>query len=230
MAEELEKQEGQQVEEVEGTEEEEEGVDAKALLEELQTVKQEMQTYKQMLNQMQQQQAYDPDDYVEIPEPEKYTSPFDELDEDELEAMPRKQLIRLLKEDVKKEVSATVLPEAVGDLDDRLSQVTEAVAETIVRLQVEEARKKYTDFDNYRPAMLDLSQRYPNLGVEELYRLAKYGHEPPPGAATPPARSRPPAFKGTRKPASVKPKNEFVSFRDAASDAWNEVMGGGSGE
>lgn len=42
-----------------------------------------------------------------------------------------------------------------------------------LRSQIEAARKKYTDFDDYRKKLVELNNEHPTLGVEELYVLAK---------------------------------------------------------
>lgn len=234
MAEELEKQEPEEMEESEEEEAPEETVDVKGLVDKIQMLEQKIQTYEHMMAQAQQpQQPYNPDDYVEIPEPEEYVSPFEELDEDELEGMSRKQLIKLLKEDVKGELAATVLPEVMGEVYNDLDQLKAGVAEFIVKVQIDEARQKYPDFDVFVPAMRELSQQYPNLDVEKLYHLAKSGHQPasPSSASSPgPAPRKPSGFKRSGKPGSMKPVNEFKTYQEAISEAWDEIMGGSGGE
>jgi len=237
MAEELEKQEGQE-QEVTTEGEVEEELDPKAVAQKIQELEEKVQTYESLLAQMQQQRSsLEPDDYVEIPEPEEYESPFESLDEEELEGLPRKQFVKMLKEDLKAEITQRVLPSAISELDSRLNEISQATAELIVRTQIEEARRKYPDFDNYRPIMRELAQRYPNLSVEDLYGLAKFGQKPPgmpgvpgqPGQASRILTKKSLTLKKSRKPESVKPKQEYSNFRETLEDVWDEVMGG-SGE
>ena len=195
-------------------------------LEQYESTIQQLQQQIQQLQQVKPAQADDDSDYVEIPEPE---SVFESLDEDELEAMPRKRLVQLVVEEAKNKIAAEVLPEVLSDLEDQLNTLTQGQMLLYVKAQIDEARAKYPDFDDYREHILTLSQQYPDLPAEELYKLAKYGAQ---SAPAPQPRSQPPrprravTFKTPEKPKSVKKREAYTSYRDALNEAWDEVMGG----
>lgn len=64
-----------------------------------------------------------------------------------------------------------------AQLDQRLQGVehlaTEVQKKEVIQ-QVNTARQKYKDFDEYREKMLELSKTNPGLGVDELYVLSKH--------------------------------------------------------
>jgi hypothetical protein len=85
----------------------------------------------------------------------------------------------LLANEMSKRLLSSVekaLESKLGPLVNRLTQVeqyaTQNIAKTVDQ-QVQALRAKYRDVKDFEPDMLEISKTSPNLGIEELYILAK---------------------------------------------------------
>lgn len=75
--------------------------------------------------------------------------------------------------------TATTVQKMFGEQIDPINQrignlekfAGESAQQTMKR-EIDEVSKKYANFDDYRPKMIELSKRAPGLGVEELYKSA----------------------------------------------------------
>jgi hypothetical protein len=61
-------------------------------------------------------------------------------------------------------------------LKDELGKTQDALLTIVSQQQVKDVASQHKDFETYRPAMQVLSQEYPQLKMEDLYKLAKADH------------------------------------------------------
>ena len=101
--------------------------------------------------------------------------PDQELDEDQLEGMSKKQFLGMILSSVGKKFDE-FLSKKTKPLEDRLGNI-EQTATTFTQEQTREkvaqVAKKYPDFWNFKDKMMQLSQQHVGLDAEELYLLAK---------------------------------------------------------
>jgi len=93
----------------------------------------------------------------------------------DLEALSNKELVRHLLERVTDTIDSSLssklepLSSSIKALE---SYVGSAEAKTVGG-QIDEAKKKYADFDDYLPVMKSLNKSNPELSVEELYLISR---------------------------------------------------------
>jgi len=85
---------------------------------------------------------------------------LDQLSEEEIEALPKREVIRLAASAAAQSVAAELGP-----------RVDRQEVEAATR-DVQTAAMKYEDFFNYRREMLQLSRTHPTLEAEDLYLMA----------------------------------------------------------
>lgn len=131
-------------------------------------------------------------------EPEEITT-LDDKD-------PLKATLRTIDNLIQKRLGKVL--ESVTGLSERIEGV-EGVAGSVqrkeVQQQIDAAKKKYQDFDEYKAQMLELTKANPGLGVEDLYLVAK-------SRAGKLKLDQPSTFtekpQGARRGTSVKPKTK----------------------
>jgi hypothetical protein len=70
-------------------------------------------------------------------------------------------------------------------LKDELVKTQDALLTISAQQKVKDVASQHKDFETYRPAMQELSQKYPNMEMEDMYKLAKADHlMKSPGRAT----------------------------------------------
>lgn len=153
-------------------------------------------------------------------------SDLDNLDIDELS--PR-QLMDLMSKRVASkfdsQMKATLEP-----LQSKLQKLESSYQETQqekISREVEEARKRHQDFDQFKPKMLELNQQNPGLSVEELYVLAK--HQSGVNVSNPSTTNseRPTSSVARHKPANARaerPKGRG-EFKSALNQTMSEILG-----
>lgn len=93
-----------------------------------------------------------------------------EVDESELEAMPRKQLVNFILEQMN-----GVMKENLKSLKSDINSTREESARDRVMRQVTEMREKHKDFDDWKDEMQVLVKKNPMLDAREAYLLARAG-------------------------------------------------------
>lgn len=109
-------------------------------------------------------------------EEETSTDNAEQPEEDLVEGLDEKDPSREVLKRVNKLLTRKV-DKLVEELDERLKgveSVSQEVTRRDVRDQVEAAKKRFKDLDQYRDKMVELSEKHEGLGVEELYLLAKH--------------------------------------------------------
>lgn len=64
----------------------------------------------------------------------------------------------------------------VSELDKKFEGLSSSINKFAATQQVKETQNKYTDFDDYKEDMQKVLQKYPNLSIEDAYRMAKSNH------------------------------------------------------
>lgn len=110
-----------------------------------------------------------PEDEVKevVEEPEEEEIDWDELDNAGL----AKEVMKRTTSSVEKVLNKHLKP--VNEKFQTVESFTKQEQAKALQQQVAEARKKYTDFDDYQQQMVQLNAENPSLNVSELYILAK---------------------------------------------------------
>lgn len=93
----------------------------------------------------------------------------------DLESMNNKDLINHILKKVSSSMDS-VLTKRISPLSEQLKNISTyigGVEEKGAKQQVEEARKKYPDFNDFIPEIKELNRQNAGLNVEELYLIAK---------------------------------------------------------
>jgi len=105
-------------------------------------------------------------------EPAKIENSIDEAD---LEAMSNRELAGHILKSLSKNLDGVLvskLEPLTKTLKNLESYIGNNEAKTVVQ-QIEEGRKKYSDFNDYVPAMQELNKVNPGLSIEELYLISR---------------------------------------------------------
>jgi hypothetical protein len=97
--------------------------------------------------------------------------PLDEIVKDLPEDDPARELIGKVGQ-----LMESKYGQVVKTLETRLRQIERQGEETVLKevtSQIEQVRQENKDFDRYRTAMMEISKTNPNLGVKDLYIIAK---------------------------------------------------------
>ena len=221
-------QEPQQEPQQEPTQEPTTQPDFSSLAKEIGELKQAMQGFLQLFGGIPQQPTQEFPPYgTSEPEPRKEEEKEPELDEEKLESLSNKELVELVLGMAEERVTKR--------LEERLGRLEETIVRTELRRQIDETAKKYPDFWNYKDEMYALSQQNPFLTPEQLYWLAKTQKlgpqalqpQQPTQQQTQQPQRRSVPFGGEKPGIStnVKEEKKYGSFKDAASEAWDEIFG-----
>ena len=157
------------------------------------------------------------------------------LNEDELEKMSRADFARHMGDNIAKSVMSQVT-KAMKPLTERMAENEDAGERERLKTQIKEAREKYKDFDEFRKEIVASVEEYPNLSIEDHYKLvkadnpekvkeieekiAKEKEEEEKKAGT-----NKPAFGGLTPTSGEKAEEtQHKTTKDAAEAAWEDTM------
>jgi len=157
------------------------------------------------------------------PEQNRYVNNIPDTD---LETLSRRELVELIE---------TKLISAVGDsvkpITDKISNLESNVNARTLQQQVNEARSKYKDFDNFQQDMLGLHKQHPTLNVDQLYHEArrqfpdKAIKEEPPKPPEPPKKEGFGGFFPSSAAARDPERKRNMGSREAVETAWQQIFG-----
>lgn len=75
-----------------------------------------------------------------------------------------------------REESAAEQRKQLDALNQKLDETQNALLTLSAQQRVKDVASKHKDFETYRPAMQELSQKYPQMEMNDLYKLAKADH------------------------------------------------------
>lgn len=160
------------------------------------------------------------------PDPQPQSEPEPEFDPD---TASQRELVEYVTKKV-----ANLIDQRVGEVDRQVKrQEYESQYEKAQR-EVQEAMKKYPDFNNYRMDMIEVAKRHPSISAEEAYLLAKAKaggmRSPTPRTGQKKAFTQQtrPTPQGGARPGNVststtKRKEDFSSYDDAIEEAMKKV-------
>jgi hypothetical protein len=125
---------------------------------------------------------------VHVVAKEEEREPDIDLDSIDFDVLDNKDMVKLLMK-VTAQQSASIVRDSIKPVTDSISvlnQHLESQQNEKVNLEIQEAKRKFKDFDYYAPAMAELSKSNPGLTVTELYSIAKerIGEAAPPEVNT----------------------------------------------
>lgn len=160
------------------------------------------------------------------PDPQPQPEPEPDFDPD---SASQRELVEYVTKKV-----ANLVDQRVGEVDKQVKrQEYESQYEKAQR-EVQEAMKKYPDFNHYRTDMVEVAKRHPNISAEEAYLLAKAkaGSRRVPTPRTGQKQVAPtqpkPSPQGGARPGNVststtKRKEDFSSYDDAIEEAMKKA-------
>lgn len=160
------------------------------------------------------------------PKPQPQPEPEPEFDPD---TASQRELVEYVTKKV-----ANLIEQRVGEVDKQVKrQEYESQYEKAQR-EVQEAMRKYPDFNNYRMDMIEIAKRHPNISAEDAYLLAKAkaggrrSPTPRTGQKQPPIQQPRPTPQGGARPGNVststtKRKEDFSSYDEAIEEAMKKV-------
>lgn len=140
---------------------------------------------------------------------------------------------RELVEYVTKKVSS-LIEQKVGEVDKQIKRQDYESQYEKAQREVQEAMKKYPDFNHYRTDMVEVAKRHPNISAEEAYLLAKAkaGSRRVPNPRTGQRQVTPtqpkPSPQGGARPGNVststtKRKEDFSNYDEAIEEAMKKA-------
>ena len=129
---------------------------------------------------------------------------------------------------------ANLIEQRVGEVDKQIKRQEYETQYEKAQREVQEAMRKYPDFNNYRVDMIEIAKKYPNISAEEAYLLAKAkavgrrSTTPRTGQKQPPTQQPRPTPQGGARPGNVststtKRKEDFSSYDEAIEEAMKKV-------
>lgn len=114
----------------------------------------------------------------------------------------------------------------------RFSKIESALSDTLALLELRDVESKYKDFADYRNDVAKiLEDPKSNLTIEQAYKLVKADRlsqkEADTKEETPTRRAVTSEKPSNTVPAENMQRRSFKSSRDAADDAWDQVVGSG---
>ncbi len=160
------------------------------------------------------------------PEPQPQHEPEPDFDPD---TASQRELVEYVTKKV-----ANLIEQRVGEVDKQVKrQEYESQYEKAQR-EVQEAMKKYPDFNNYRLDMIEIAKRHPNISAEDAYLLAKAKvggrRSPTPRTGQKQASTQQPrptpqggARPGNVSTSTTKRKEDFSSYDEAIEEAMKKA-------
>ena len=160
------------------------------------------------------------------PKPQPQPEPEPEFDPD---TASQKELVEYVTRKV-----ANLIEQRVGEVDKQIKRQEYETQYEKAQREVQEAMRKYPDFNNYRVDMIEIAKKHPNISAEDAYLLAKakaVGRRSPTprtGQKQPPTQQPRPTPQGGARPGNVststtKRKEDFSSYDEAIEEAMKKV-------
>ena len=160
------------------------------------------------------------------PKPQPQPEPEPEFDPD---TASQRELVEYVTRKV-----ANLIEQRVGEVDKQIKRQEYETQYEKAQREVQEAMRKYPDFNNYRMDMIEIAKRHPNISAEDAYLLAKakaVGRRSPTprtGQKQPPIQQPRPTPQGGARPGKVststtKRKEDFSSYDEAIEEAMKKV-------
>jgi len=129
---------------------------------------------------------------------------------------------------------ANLIEQRVGEVDKQIKRQEYETQYEKAQREVQEAMRKYPDFNNYRVDMIEIAKKHPNISAEDAYLLAKAkavgrrSTTPRAGQKQPPTQQPRPTPQGGARPGNVststtKRKEDFSSYDEAIEEAMKKV-------
>lgn len=156
--------------------------------------------------------------------------PGDDEDDVDLEKMSRAELMKYMSSAIIKDVNKALKPVA-----QRLDEITSTTERSAVAAQVDKARAKYEDFDEWKAEINQLHKENPGLNVDRLYTLARAENPDKVAELTAKAKEQSEKSGGDKKPflgltptstnsADDNDDDGRMSPQDAATAAFDEAF------
>lgn len=160
------------------------------------------------------------------PKPQPQPEPEPEFDPD---TASQRELVEYVTRKV-----ANLIEQRVGEVDKQIKRQEYETQYEKAQREVQEAMRKYPDFNNYRVDMIEIAKKHPNISAEDAYLLAKakaVGRRsltPRTGQKQPPTQQPRPTPQGGARPGNVststtKRKEDFSSYDEAIEEAMKKV-------
>lgn len=160
------------------------------------------------------------------PKPQPQPEPEPEFDPD---TASQRELVEYVTRKV-----ANLIEQRVGEVDKQIKRQEYETQYEKAQREVQEAMRKYPDFNNYRLDMIEIAKKHPNISAEDAYLLAKakaVGRRsltPRTGQKQPPTQQPRPTPQGGARPGNVststtKRKEDFSSYDEAIEEAMKKV-------
>ena len=160
------------------------------------------------------------------PKPQPQPEPEPEFDPD---TASQRELVEYVTRKV-----ANLIEQRVGEVDKQIKRQEYETQYEKAQREVQEAMRKYPDFNNYRVDMIEIAKKHPNISAEDAYLLAKaktVGRRsltPRTGQKQPPTQQLRPTPQGGARPGNVststtKRKEDFSSYDEAIEEAMKKV-------
>jgi len=160
------------------------------------------------------------------PKPQPQPEPEPEFDPD---TASQRELVEYVTRKV-----ANLIEQRVGEVDKQIKRQEYETQYEKAQREVQEAMRKYPDFNNYRVDMIEIAKKHPNISAEDAYLLAKakaVGRRstiPRAGQKQPPTQQPRLTPQGGARPGNVststtKRKEDFSSYDEAIEEAMKKV-------
>lgn len=160
------------------------------------------------------------------PKPQPQPEPEPEFDPD---TASQKELVEYVTRKV-----ANLIEQRIGEVDKQIKRQEYETQYEKAQREVQEAMRKYPDFNNYRLDMIEIAKKYPNISAEEAYLLAKAkagvrrSTTSRASQKQPPTQQPRPTPQGGARPGNVststtKRKEDFSSYDEAIEEAMKKV-------
>lgn len=146
----------------------------------------------------------------------------------DLESLSRRELVELIENRLVKAVGENLKP-----VTEKITSVEQSVNARTLQQQVDSAKMKYKDFENFSNEMLQLHNQpqFRALDVDSLYHIAKArfpekAYKEPAPEPTPAPKQQ---FNGFFPTSAVNRSSEgkkSMDTKQAVEAAWNEIFGG----
>lgn len=142
---------------------------------------QTVSSLQQQLDDIKQRQTAKADEYeVErLREKSDLDAMFDDIDDDKFERLTNKQLIDVVADAVDGAIKASnelvkkdLIKQYQKDMQ-RLEGLEKATMGVIAHLGLSDVRNKFSDFDEFKEDIGKVMEKYPNIGYEDAYFIAK---------------------------------------------------------
>jgi hypothetical protein len=145
-----------------------------------------------------------------------------ELSEDEIAAMPEKKRMAFVVQEATKAAAEAVK----SQYGEEVKGLRETIDMLQGQLELKTAKAEHPDFDEYKDDMLKLMKTNPSANLEQLYTLAKAEKTVKKSDEEKAKEAKLSGEKPIRiVSSSLGTKQSFKSAEEAASAAWDEVVG-----